>query len=173
MQVSCQPLCLLCSARTAGARLQSRAEQSGAPRPAASHPAGNWTVLAGGEGQPGFRNGPGQQALLSSPTGLCQMPHGRLAVADSGNACIRSIDTTTGTVSTLAGACGERPGHEDGPAAEARFGSSIKSIVCLANCSVLVGDVGTGRLRCTPITDLCWRCCFYFNLKVFHPCFHG
>ena len=54
-------------------------------------------------------------------------------------------------------ACGERPGHEDGPAAEARFGSSIKSIACLANCSVLVGDAGTGRLRFNHIADYIYK----------------
>lgn len=51
-----------------------------------------------------------------------------------------------GLVSTLAGTCG-LSGARDGPADEALFSNSMKSLVCLANCSVLVGDVATGRLR--------------------------
>lgn len=114
--------------------------------------AGTWETVAGLDGTPGYRDGPegpaGQPALFNRPSAICQMPHGHLAVADTGNACIRQIDAATKQVSTLAGRCGE-PGAADGPAAEAQFGSSIKSIAC-ANCSVFVGDVSTGRLRCAP-----------------------
>ena len=54
---------------------------------------------------------------------------------------------TAGTVSTLAGTCGSS-GMRDGPAGEALFSASIKSIACLPNCSVLVGDVSNQRTRC-------------------------
>lgn len=74
------------------------------------------------------------------------MPHGRLAVADAGNSCIRQIDPATGHVTTLAGRCG-LTGFVDGPASGALFSTGLKSIVCLANCSVLVADVSNGRLR--------------------------
>jgi hypothetical protein len=75
------------------------------------------------------------------------LPGGRLAVADSGNACVRLVDPTGGEVTTLAGACGELPGFADGLGDAALFGPGLKCVACLANCSVLVGDVGTGRLR--------------------------
>lgn len=117
--------------------------------------AGTWETVAGLDGTPGYRDGPegpaGQPALFNRPSAICQMPHGHLAVADTGNACIRQIDAATKQVSTLAGRCGE-PGAADGPAAEAQFGSSIKSIAC-ANCSVFVGDVSTGRLRLVRVDD--------------------
>jgi len=104
-------------------------------------------VLAGQEGQRGFRNGHGKQALFSMPTSLCQLPHGFLVVADSANACLRRINVATREVTTLAGACGKRPGFADGLVSEALFSSSIRSIACLANCTVLVGDTSNGRLR--------------------------
>lgn len=67
-----------------------------------------------------------------------------------------------GNVSTLAGTCG-KPGAADGPADQATFSRSLKSITCLANCSILIGDVANGRIRWalpTMLTDL--------SLK-FHP----
>ncbi|KAL4457444.1 hypothetical protein ABPG75_012309 [Micractinium tetrahymenae] len=87
------------------------------------------------------------------------MPHGVLAVVDSGNACIRGIALAPAgsgeeaVVSTLAGACGEKPGFADGPAGEALFSDGMKSLVCLPNCSLLVGDLGSGRLRLVDIDD--------------------
>lgn len=51
-----------------------------------------------------------------------------------------------GMVTTLAGQCGH-PGDQDGSGQEALFSPVIKSLVCLANCSLLVGDAGTGTLR--------------------------
>jgi hypothetical protein len=69
------------------------------------------------------------------------------------------LDPVTGHASTLAGACGE-PGAADGSDGDARFGLGIKSLVCLANCSVLVGDVSTGTLRSeAAVADACVRAC--------------
>ena len=110
--------------------------------------AGDTQLLAGTEGERGYRDGPGRQALFSSPTAACALPGaGGLVVADSQNACIRLVDQE-GNVSTLAGACGEKPGFRDGPGPEALFGAGIRSVACLANCSVLVADAAVGRLRC-------------------------
>lgn len=110
---------------------------------------GAWEIIAGREGQAGFQDGPSHQALLHSPTALCELPgRGGVAVADSGNCCVRLIDPASGTVSTLAGACGKGEGHQDGPGPDARFSAGIRSLACLANCSVLVGDAGTSTLRC-------------------------
>lgn len=75
-----------------------------------------------------------------------------LAIIDSANACIRGITLAPGgdepaAVTTLAGACGGF-GFADGPGDEALFGGGMQSLVCLPNCSLLVGDLGSGRLRC-------------------------
>ena len=134
----------------------------------------DWEVLAGQEGKPGYEDGLGRQALLSAPTAMCLMPDRHLAFADSGNACVRRADATSGAVDTLAGRCGDKAGYEDGAAGEARFGSGIKSIACLPNCSVLVGDVSTGRLRCCSPTCSEHRCVPWYShatlLSARHTC---
>ncbi|KAL4420638.1 hypothetical protein ABPG75_010294 [Micractinium tetrahymenae] len=90
-------------------------------------------------------------ALLNRPTSLCVNPQGAVVFADGGNACLRQV-SAAGMVSTLAGQCG-RPGDQDGGGQEALFSPVIKSIVCLANCSILVGDEGTGTLRAVLVHD--------------------
>lgn len=111
-------------------------------------PAGETELLAGAEGEPGYQDGPGPKARFHCPTAACALPGSGslLVVADSQNACIRLVDRN-GSVATLAGACGERPGYRDGPGRDALFSTAIRSLVCLDNCSVLVGDASNGRLR--------------------------
>lgn len=63
------------------------------------------TVAGGGSdfyGNTGFRNGPGDEAMLGSPEGLVIDHEGNLYVADSVNHAIRMI-SANGDVSTLAG----------------------------------------------------------------------
>jgi len=50
-----------------------------------------------------------------------------------------------GVVSTYAGVCG-KAGDVDGNAAEALF-SDVWDVQCLDNCSVLVAEPGSGRIR--------------------------
>ncbi len=50
-----------------------------------------------------------------------------------------------GVVSTYAGICG-KAGDVDGNAAEALF-SDVWDVQCLDNCSVLVAEPGSGRIR--------------------------
>jgi sugar lactone lactonase YvrE len=66
----------------------------------------------------GYRDGPALQARFNRPAGLALGRDGALYVADSNNACVRRIEN--GSVSTVAGKCGER-GSSDGPVAEARL----------------------------------------------------
>ncbi|MBX7221598.1 MAG: SMP-30/gluconolactonase/LRE family protein [Blastocatellia bacterium] len=67
------------------------------------------TTLAG-TGSPGFAgdNGPATKALLNQPQGLAVDPRGNIFVSDSLNNRIRRIDTSTGTIVTVAGT--GRPG---------------------------------------------------------------
>ena len=104
-------------------------------------------MVAGSPRQRNCTDGPTAESRLDSPSDLCLLPGGgeRLVVADTGNFCIRLVDVTAGTVSTLAGVCGGQ-GRADGPGPEARFGG-VRSLQCLANCSVLAGDAGTKTLR--------------------------
>lgn len=59
----------------------------------------------------------------------------------------------SGFVSTYAGTCGEA-GDKDGDAREALF-SDVFDIQCLANCSVLVAEPGTGRVRLILDSNQC------------------
>lgn len=102
-------------------------------------------MLAGQDGRDGARDGPLGTALLNRPSALCVNPLGVLVVADTGNACLRQVDGQ-GTVTTLAGVCNSTGGR-DGSGASALFGERLLSVVCLSNCSVLVGDESNGKLR--------------------------
>ncbi|MFD3639422.1 NHL domain-containing thioredoxin family protein [Streptomyces griseus] len=56
-----------------------------------------------GTGERGLRDGGPDEARFSEPQGLAVLPDGRVAVADTVNHAIRSLDLTTGVTSTLAG----------------------------------------------------------------------
>ena len=92
-------------------------------------PDGVVTTLAG-TGSPGFRDGPGRQALFDGPMGVAVDAAGRVIVADAYNDRIRAI-APDGTVTTLAG--GPVPGNADGPGAQARLDTP---------CAVLVDPQG-------------------------------
>jgi len=59
--------------------------------------AGNGTCGFSGDG------GPGTSAMLCRPMGLTFGAQGNLVIADLGNARVRTLSTTTGTIQTLAG----------------------------------------------------------------------
>jgi ABC-type branched-subunit amino acid transport system substrate-binding protein/sugar lactone lactonase YvrE len=80
-------------------------------------PDGVVSTLAG-TGEPGYRDGPADQAQFNNPTSVAMDAAGNVYVADAGNHRIRLI-TPQGQVRTLAGS-GE-PGCKDGPATEAQF----------------------------------------------------
>ena len=56
-----------------------------------------------GAGTRGWTDGPAETAELSEPNGLCLLPDGRVAIADTVNHLIRALDLGTGEVTTLAG----------------------------------------------------------------------
>lgn len=83
-------------------------------------PQGLVTTLAG-TGRPGFRDGPGAQALFNGPVGIAVATvaaGGMVYVADTYNDRIRVI-TPDGQVATLAG--GKLPGYQDGRGSASRF----------------------------------------------------
>ena len=79
------------------------------------------TTLAGGSA--GFVNGTGANARFNTPAGLALSDDEQtLYIADRRNHCIRSLDTASGNVSTLAGNCGPaNAGSADGTGAAALF----------------------------------------------------
>ena len=78
------------------------------------------TVVAGG-GVAGFADGVGSDARFNKPIRLAPFGPDAVLVADIFNHAIRSV-SKNGRVRTIAGSP-DRKGHEDGPAATARFAS--------------------------------------------------
>ncbi|KAL3150340.1 hypothetical protein ABBQ32_000184 [Trebouxia sp. C0010 RCD-2024] len=114
---------------------------------------GIWHEWAGlCDASPGSVDGDGNTARFNQPQGICIHPRGQLLVADKGNHCIRQI-TEEGSVSTYAGRCGET-GEKDGGAQDALF-SEVFDVQCLANCSVMVTEPGTGRVRLILDSEHC------------------
>jgi hypothetical protein len=73
--------------------------------------AGRITTVAGrGLFDFGFTDGPAAEALLQHPLGLCLLPDGTVAVADTYNGAVRRYDAATDTVSTLATGLAEPSG---------------------------------------------------------------
>ncbi|MDQ3512415.1 MAG: alkyl hydroperoxide reductase [Chloroflexota bacterium] len=56
-----------------------------------------------GSGVPGLRDGVKNLARFRSPRGMAFLPDGRLAIADTGNHAVRSVDVAAGTVETISG----------------------------------------------------------------------
>lgn len=108
--------------------------------------AGTWQVWAGrcGPEYAGYQDGIRHAARFRQPGSICISAAGYLIVADAGNFCLRAI-TPEGQVTTYAGVC-NTAGYVDGLADEAMF-STISDVQCLANCSVLVAEPSSGRIR--------------------------
>lgn len=81
---------------------------------------GRVRTIAGG-GEPGFRDGRGDEARFDTPCGIAVVADGSLLVADTGNHRIRRV-TLDGEVTTIHGTSGTSgPEDPDGKLAEAEF----------------------------------------------------
>jgi serine/threonine-protein kinase len=102
-----------------------------------------------GTGEPGYRDGPADQAQFDNPTSVAMDAAGNVYVADSANNRIRII-TPQGEVRTLAGS-GE-PGYKDGLATEVQF-DNPSSLTVDSSGNIVVAEGlpwlyrGTRRLR--------------------------
>ena len=104
--------------------------------------AGNVTTLAGG-GDPGFVDGPGNDARFDTPCGLAISADGSLLVADTGNHRLRRVALDS-TVTTLAGN-GEAFSH-DGPAASASFNEPT-AVAVRRDGAIFVADAAGSEIR--------------------------
>ncbi|MFQ5614745.1 MAG: ABC transporter substrate-binding protein, partial [Anaerolineae bacterium] len=105
-------------------------------------PDGIVSTLAG-TGEPGFADGPADQAQFLGRGFLAVDAAGNVYAGDGHNHRIRLI-TPAGTVSTLAGT-GES-GYRDGPADQAQFNNPV-GVAVDANGNVYVADTGNNRVR--------------------------
>ncbi|MEW5852054.1 MAG: hypothetical protein AB2A00_24915 [Myxococcota bacterium] len=113
---------------------------------------GEVTTVAGRYREEGFADGVGANALFRYPTALVLAPGGTsLYVADSGNACIRHIDLTTGEVSTFAGAPGQ-VGYVDGSAVDARIHTPSGMAYHLPRNELWVTDSYYSTVRAVSVT---------------------
>jgi sugar lactone lactonase YvrE len=102
-----------------------------------------WRVAPfAGDGIPGDRDGPKDEARFNWPTDLAVAPDWTVYVADFGNNRIRAIGPG-GRVSTLAG---EEEGFADGAGAAARF-SGPNAVSLGPDGALYVADAGNARIR--------------------------
>lgn len=105
-------------------------------------------VIAG-NGEAGFVDG--KNARFNKPIRLAPYGPGKILVADINNHAIRSV-TLDGEVITLAGGP-DKQGHQDGPAAEARFDSPHGVAVSPEGLVVVAGAASHTIRLLTPLDD--------------------
>ena len=106
--------------------------------------AGDVVTIAGVAGLSGSTDANGTQARFSQPNGIAADTSGNLYVADTQNHTIRRI-TSTGDVTTLAGAIGQ-PGTADGIGSEARFFQPF-ALTVTAGGNVYIADTRNHSIR--------------------------
>jgi len=104
---------------------------------------GGYVTTVGGQGPtlPGYADGPGSVAKFHRPTSIAQW-NGDTYVADSGNNCIRKIDSS-GNVSTYAGST--QPGLVNGSLSQARF--SMPTDLVILNGFMYIADSANNAIR--------------------------
>ncbi|NJD63171.1 MAG: hypothetical protein FIA93_10705 [Deltaproteobacteria bacterium] len=102
------------------------------------------TTLAGVFGIPGTADGTGAAARFNSPAGIAAVGS-ILYVCDTGNHTLRTIVSTSGVVTTLAGAPGSSGAVDNNVPANVRF-SSPRGIAALGT-DLFVADTGNHKIR--------------------------
>ncbi|MBI5689584.1 MAG: hypothetical protein HZC55_05760 [Verrucomicrobia bacterium] len=100
------------------------------------------TTIAGSRWQEGAVDGTGSAARFRNPSGIAVEPAGATGgwvyVADTGNGLVRRVGSTSGTVTTLAGAT-NNPGPQEGRGSRAGFGS-VSAIATDGQGTLYVAD---------------------------------
>ena len=107
--------------------------------------AGTLMVLAGTT-QEGLVDGPAVTSWWAQPSGLDEMPDGRIVVADSESSAVRLLDPQTMQVSTLVGKGLFDFGHVDGPLDRSRLQHPL-GVTALPDGRVAIADTYNGAIR--------------------------
>ncbi|MGO1257515.1 MAG: thioredoxin-like domain-containing protein [Brachybacterium sp.] len=102
-------------------------------------------VLAGTT-QEGLVDGPAVTSWWAQPSGLDELPDGRIVIADSETSAVRILDPRTMQVSTLVGHGLFDFGHVDGAADVARFQHPL-GVTALPDGRIAVSDTYNGAIR--------------------------
>jgi len=103
-----------------------------------------------GPWEPGYAEGPIEEARFNRPQGMDAAPNVTLYIADTFNHCLRALDLTDRTVSTLLGVCGEA--GREAPAEDAIDRDDVRmryptDVAWDARRGVVyVADAGNGRV---------------------------
>lgn len=126
------------------------------------HPDGHVEAVAGTPpetfdrtrpGSYGGDEGPALSAELNHPTDVALDKAGRIFIADTGNSCVRMVDTK-GEMHTVAGRCGERGDEGDGgPADEARLNRPYGIAVDPEGTRLYIADTHNHRVRVVNLEE--------------------
>ena len=90
--------------------------------------------------------GPATRAILNRPNDIAVDYYGNVFIADSGNAVVRLVQKSSGTISTYAGTYTAGYSGDGGPAVNAQLSSSL-GIALDALGNLFIADCGNNRLR--------------------------
>lgn len=90
--------------------------------------------------------GPATDAMLKRPTDVAVAADGSFYIADTDNHCVRFVDTS-GTISTVAGVCGERGFDGDGGAATEALLDRPYGIALGQDGTLYIADTHNHRIR--------------------------
>ena len=101
-----------------------------------------------GDGQAGFAGdgSAARRAKLNKPEGVALDPDGRVVISDTGNRRIRRVDTSTGTISTIAGDGRRGYAGDGGPALQASV-VVPRRVAVDADGNVFISDALDHRIR--------------------------
>ena len=109
-------------------------------------PATGALLVLAGTTQEGLVDGPAVTSWWAQPSGLDEMPDGRIVVADSESSAVRLLDPQTMQVSTLVGKGLFDFGHVDGPLDRARLQHPL-GVTALPDGRVAIADTYNGAIR--------------------------
>lgn len=105
-------------------------------------------VVIAGTGTGGYSGdgGPAVTAQLNAPSALAMDSAGNLYIADTSNNCIRKINATDGTITTVAGNGAYGYSGDNGPALAAQFGQP-QGIAVDGAVNLYIADSGNNVIR--------------------------